>query len=74
MKKSADRKFEKYKARLVVKRYSQETGIDYDEVFSPVIRQSTLKIMFILAVEFDFEIELMDVITQILKKKYIWSY
>jgi len=29
--------FEKYKARIVVKGYSQIAGLDFDETFAPVI-------------------------------------
>jgi hypothetical protein len=36
-------------ARLVAKGFSQVKGVDYDEIFSPVIRYKTIRMMFALS-------------------------
>lgn len=40
---------DKFKARLVVKGYKQEHGVDYHEVFAPVARQDTIRLVVSLA-------------------------
>jgi hypothetical protein len=40
---------DKYKARLVAKGYAQQFGIDYNEVFAPVARWDTIRIILALA-------------------------
>jgi Reverse transcriptase (RNA-dependent DNA polymerase) len=37
------------RARLVAKGFSQVEGVDYDEIFSPVIRYETVRMMFALS-------------------------
>lgn len=55
-----------YRARLVAKGFTQKPGIDYDETFSPVVRHSTLKLLFALSVQFRLDVTHLDVKTAFL--------
>lgn len=59
----------KYKARLVAMGFTQEYGIDYMETFSPVVRNSTLRLMFSIAVYKNLQIYHYDVETAFLHGK-----
>jgi hypothetical protein len=54
-------KLTKYKAQLVAKGYSQISGIDFIDVFSPVVRLKTIRVLLALAAVEDWEIQQMDV-------------
>lgn len=51
----------KHKARLVAKGYAQREGVDFDEVFAPVARLETVRVLIALAAHENWEIHHMDV-------------
>eukprot|EP00253_Pinus_taeda_P026805 PITA_26805 len=60
---NAEGKVEKYKALLVGKGYSQVSGIDFGDIFSPVAKVASIRLLLSVAVAFDFEVEQMDLKT-----------
>ncbi|CAL5395058.1 unnamed protein product [Camellia sinensis] len=49
LKKDGSGKLVKYKARLVVKGFRQKKGIDFDEIFSPVVKMTSIQVVLGLA-------------------------
>ena len=61
VKRDADGNINRYKARLVAQGYSQTQRLDYEEVFSPVARYSSIRTLLALANKYDLEVHQMDV-------------
>lgn len=58
---------DRYKARLVIKGYSQRKGVDYDETYTPVVRHSSLRYLFALAAKHNLYVDQMDAVTAFLQ-------
>ncbi|CAM8972007.1 unnamed protein product [Rhodiola kirilowii] len=67
----------RYKARLVVKGFGQQKGVDYDEIFSPVVKMTSIRVVLGLVASMILELEQMDVKRAFpmvkLKKNYTWN-
>jgi Reverse transcriptase (RNA-dependent DNA polymerase) len=66
----------KYEARLVVKGFGQKQGIDFEDIFSPVVKMTSIRIVLSLVDGLDIELEQLDVKTVFfhsdLKERSIW--
>ncbi|GJV40323.1 retrotransposon protein, putative, ty1-copia subclass [Tanacetum coccineum] len=51
----------RYKARLVARGFTQRAGIDYNEVFSSVVRHTSIRVILSLTACEDYELEQLDV-------------
>lgn len=61
VKRNPDGSVERYKARLVAKGYSQRPGYDYTEVFAPIFRPASLRLIIALAAKEGFKMRSVDI-------------
>ena len=46
-----------YKARLVVKGFNQKKGVDFEDIFSPVVKMSCIRVVSGITTSLNLEIE-----------------
>jgi hypothetical protein len=51
----------RYKDRLVTKGFTQKAGVDYNEIFVPVVKHSSIRAVLSLTAKVDLELEQLDV-------------
>ncbi|KAE8686521.1 Protein STRUBBELIG-RECEPTOR FAMILY 1 [Hibiscus syriacus] len=66
IKRNVDDQVERYRARLVVKGYAQKEGIDFNEIFSPVVRLTTVRVLLAMCATLNLHLEQLDVKTAFL--------
>ena len=57
----------RFKARLVANGYSQKKRVHYDEIFSPVMKYTSIRVLLALVARFNMELEHLDVKTTFLQ-------
>jgi ATP-binding cassette subfamily B (MDR/TAP) protein 1 len=61
VKHESNSKSPRYKVRLVVKGFRQRKGVDFNDIFSHVVKMSSIRIVLSLVGTLDLEVEQMDV-------------
>ena len=57
----ADGTLERYKARWVLRGFTQRPGMDYDETFNPVVKSATVRTVLLLALSRSWPVHQLDV-------------
>jgi histone deacetylase 1/2 len=58
---NADGTLARYKARWMVRGFTQQAGVDYEETFSPVVKPTTIRVVLNLSTSSSWPIHQMDV-------------
>ena len=61
-----DNSVDKYKARLVARGFIQREGRDFKEVFAPVVRMDSIRLLFSICVQYDLDYIQFDIATAFL--------
>jgi hypothetical protein len=69
IKKDAKGNLVKHKARLVAKGYVQDQGVDFKEVFAPVARMESMRLLMALAAQESWKLHHMDMKSAFLNGK-----
>lgn len=56
----------RFKTRVVVQDYLYREGIDYNEVFSLVVKYISIRLLLVIVTQYDLHLEQMDVKTTFL--------
>ena len=56
----------RYKTKLLAKGYAQWEGIDYNDVFSPVVKHSSIQILLALVAQYELDLDQHDMKTTFL--------
>jgi len=54
VKQKADGIVDRFKARVVAKGFTQQSGIDYEDTFILVVKSSTIRLVFAVATQFNW--------------------
>ncbi|KAE8657742.1 hypothetical protein F3Y22_tig00116983pilonHSYRG00074 [Hibiscus syriacus] len=66
IKRNGDDQVERYRTRLVVKGYAQKEGIDFNEIFSPVVLLTTVRVVLAMCTTLNLHLEQLNVKTAFL--------
>ena len=58
----------RYKVRVVAKGFSQVEGVDYNDIFSPVVKHSSIRLLLACVTMFDLKLAQLDVKTAFLHR------
>lgn len=61
VKRKSDGSIEKFKARLVADGNTQRYGVDFNRIFSTVVKSSTLRLLLSVAAAYDFDLHQVDI-------------
>lgn len=66
IKRDANGNVDRYKARFVARGFTQIEGVDYEEIYSPVVNNDSLRLLFALSAQYNLVFKQFDIATAFL--------